>query len=181
MKKTIALLTACALMLTLVLAGCAAKEDAPPAGRLTETYEAVKAAYGDDYMPAYMLTSEEFTEQYGVDLDDVADYIAEQALISFHVDRFVGIVAKPDRAEAVYDALVQFRENAITQSIQYPVNMPRVHASQVVRVGDYVFFILLGAQIPMEIHSGENVEENAKIFCEAENAKAVDAINSILK
>lgn len=41
--------------------------------------------------------------------------------------------------------LTAYQTSQQTEALQYPMNMAKVNASQVVRHGDYVFFVMLGA------------------------------------
>jgi len=69
--------------------------------------------------------------------------------MSAHVDTFIGIKAKEGKADAVEADLNAYRDNVVENSMQYPMNEEKVKASEVVRKGDYVFFVMLG-QIPDE-------------------------------
>ena len=39
-------------------------------------------------------------------------------------------------------ALTSYRDYLINDSLQYPMNVPKVNASSVLREGDYVFFVI---------------------------------------
>jgi len=176
MKKLLAMLLA--LMMVLSLAACGNKNneepDAPeepsssveetpetpeetpeetPAGevdaKLTQLHESLKEAYGENYLPSMPLDETMLTEVIGVDMENVESFIAEMPMMSAHVDTFIGIKAKEGKADAVEADLNAYRDNVVENSMQYPMNEEKVKASEVVRKGDYVFFVMLG-QIPDE-------------------------------
>ena len=58
------------------------------------------------------------------------------------------------------------------------MNISKVQASEVVRHGDYVFFVMLGTASE---ESQEQGEEAALQSAQEENKKAVDAINAFFE
>lgn len=58
--------------------------------------------------------------------------------------------------------------------MQYPGNMAKVNASRVLRHGDYVFFLMLGA-----IDDAAETDEQAATFAEEQTQIAVDAIEAV--
>lgn len=124
-----------------------------PAGevdaKLTELHNNLKDAYGENYLPSMPLDETMLAEVIGVDMANVESFIAEMPMMSAHVDTFIGIKAKEGKADAVEADLNAYRDNVVNNSMQYPMNEEKVKASEVVRKGDYVFFVMLG-QIPDE-------------------------------
>lgn len=117
--------------------------------KLTELHEALKKAYGENYLPASALDETMLGEVMGVDTENVESFIAEMPLMSAHVDTFVAIKAKEGKGEQVEEELNAYRTNLVENGLQYPQNEEKVKNSQVIRKGDYVFFLMLG-QIPDE-------------------------------
>lgn len=68
-------------------------------------------------------------------------------MISVHVETFVGIKAKEGKAGDVAKELEAYRKKQIEEAVQYPMNMTKLEASQVITHGDYVFFVMLGEPI----------------------------------
>ena len=59
--------------------------------------------------------------------------------------------------------------------MQYPMNLPKIQASEVKVYGDYVFFIMLGAA------DEEGLDEEAALkFYQEQNQVAVKAIEGVL-
>lgn len=144
---------------------------------LADIQTAVKNAYGDDYIPGMPYDDTAMEELFGVKKDWYEEYIAEGPMISAHVDTFIAVKAKEGSAEDVKKALNDYRDKLINDTMQYPSNMVKIQASQVVSYGNYVFFVMLG-MIPMEVED-QGEEEMLKAYQE-QNQKAVAAIESVL-
>jgi hypothetical protein len=149
-----------------------------PSGNLKKVHTAVKNAYGEQYIPSMALDETAFQELIGVKKELFIEYIAEMPMMSTHVDTFIGVEAKEGKAKEVEALLLAYREKLVSDTMQYPMNVPKIQASKVVAVDDYVFFVLLG-EIPMEVL---DTGDEAKIKNAAESGvkKAIDAINAAL-
>ncbi|HBW14383.1 MAG TPA: hypothetical protein DEF30_11255 [Proteiniclasticum sp.] len=144
---------------------------------LEEIHTAVKDAYGENYLPNMEIPAEMLEAEFGLTKDLYAEVIAEQPMIGTHADRVVLVKAAEGKADAVEEALNKAKENKIADTMQYPMNLPKIAATKVVRHGDVVAFLLVGA-------INENMdatEEEAKTFAETEVEKAVEAINNLFK
>lgn len=143
-----------------------------------EIRDAVKDAYGETYYPSMVYTKSDIKEQFKVDPDWCQEILAEGPMLSFQVDTFVAAKAKDEEsAGLVEDALKDYHEYLVSESMQYPMNMEKVNASRVVRVGNYVCFLMLG-EIPMEeMDKGEEAAYNAAV---AQNQIGEDAIVELL-
>lgn len=194
MKKIFAVALALTMSL-MMFAGCGSNKDADTnkepgtnqeqpsdskaeSGKIKEIHEAVKAAYGETYLPNMPVDETMLSEKFGVSKDLVKEYVAEIPMISVNIDTFVGIEAAEGKAEEVEAALNKYREAMLADTMQYPMNVPKIQASKVLKVDDYVFFILLG-DIPLEILDTED-EAKIKDAADKEVQKAVDAINKTL-
>ena len=137
--------------------------------------DAVKSAYGQTYLPQMDLTAEDIEARYGIKADDYDEAVAQVAMISTQVDTFVAVKAKDGKADAVVSALNAYRDDLVNNSMQYPMNVPKVNASKVYQNGNYVFFIMLGEFAP------EDADEAAAVaFHEEQNQIAVTAIDGAL-
>lgn len=139
---------------------------------LQEVYDAVKSAYGENYIPSMMLEKQQLTEVYGINMDNVESFIAEGPMMSAHVDTFFAVKAVEGKGEDVEKDLIAYQTAQQTEALQYPMNMAKVNASQVVRHGDYVFFIMLGA-----FDEREGITEDQQLeFAKEQTKIGVDAI-----
>lgn len=164
----------------LVLSGCAGGGGKTPVldeAFLGQAHEAVKQAYGEAYLPSMPLEEAMLTDIYGLPMEDVEAFVAEGPMMSTQVDTFIGLRAKPGKGETVAGAMRQYRDNLVTNSMQYPMNMPKVNASTVHVVGDHVFFLILGAY-------NENMdatEEEALAFAQDQVKLGLDAIEGLVR
>ncbi|MDO5558646.1 MAG: DUF4358 domain-containing protein [Oscillospiraceae bacterium] len=137
----------------------------------------IKEVYGENYLPVTPISDEMLSDQFGLSSDMYTDIAAEMPMIGFHPDRVIIIKAAEGKAEEAQAKLEAARQKLVDDSVQYPANIAKVSASQVVRNGDYVAFFLLGAPDDRT----EATEEEALEFARSENAKAVDKFNELTK
>lgn len=138
---------------------------------------AIRAAYGDNYLPNVDIFPELLETEFGLTSDMYEAIKAEQPMISAHADRVVVVKAKEGRTDDVEAALVAAKDRKINDTLQYPMNLPKINATKVVRNGDFVCFLLVGA-----INNIENAtEEEVKQFAEEEVGKGVQAFNDLFK
>lgn len=182
MKKIVTVLMTAILAMG-VFAGCAKadsdKENPDKVTNVTleEIHTAVKDAYGENYLPNMEIPAEMLEAEFGLTKDLYAEVKAEQPMIGAHADRVVLVKAAEGKADAVEKALTEAREKKVNDTMQYPMNLAKIAASKVVRQGDYVAFLLVGA-----INDApEATEEEAKEFAEKEVNKAVEAFNNLFK
>lgn len=138
---------------------------------------AIKAAYGENYLPNMEIDPESLEMEFGLTSDMYEAVKAELPMISTHADRVVIIKAAEGRVDDVEDALITAKENKVNDTFQYPMNLPKINATKIVRNGDFVCFLMVGA-------INENMdatEEEAKQFAEDEVEKGVNAFNDLFK
>jgi len=191
MKKTIICALA-ALLAVATIAGCSSNTASSSTGStasseassssevivadvsISEVHEAVKAAYGDNYVPAMPFEELQLKEIYGVNTDNVEEFIMEGPMMSAHIDVFAAIKAKEGKGEEVEAELNAYRDILVADTMQYPSNLAKIAASQVIRHGDYVFFVMLGA-FNEDMEASE--DEQAK-FAQEQTQIGIDAINA---
>lgn len=140
---------------------------------LGKVYTAVKEAYGEKYVPSMMFDETMMEGTFGITKDQYDSYVAEGPMISAHVEMFVGIKTKEGKAADVAKALEDYRNSQLDGAVQYPMNMPKIEASEVITHGDYVFFIMLGSP---DMEAEEQGEEAALESARKNNQIAVDTI-----
>ena len=161
MKKRIAALAILVLALfTLMMTGCGSKdgesngETASQGGStesayrddvaLTDIRDAVAQAYGANYLPSMTLDAEALANMYGVTEDMYEEALGEVPMISVQVDTLILVKAKSDRVEDVKAAFENYRTYQLEEGMNYPMNVPKIEASEVAVYGDYVCYIMLG-------------------------------------
>ena len=79
-----------------------------------------------------------------VKAEDVVDFYAEGPMFSMSADTLIVVIAKDDKVEDVKKALKDYKHYLKHDAFNYPMNLPKVAASQVVVKGNLVAFVLLG-------------------------------------
>lgn len=140
---------------------------------VSDLQNAVKKAYGDNYIPSMNYSETELEEIFGVKKDWYDSMSAQGPMISIHVDKFIAIEAKKGNVEDVKKALESYKQALIEETLQYPMNLSKIQASRIEVIDNYVFYIMLG-QISEEIQEQE--EEVILKEAQKQNEIAVKAI-----
>ena len=143
----------------------------------TEEMEAIRKAVtdelGDDYWPNTQIFPDFLEMSFGLTQDMYEDYMGEMPMISVNVETIVVVKAKPDQVDAVESALNAYRDGEINQQMQYPMNVGKVQASQVEKIGNYVCFVQLGADTDAAMEQGDEavIEQ-----CREVNGRVIEII-----
>ena len=103
------------------------------------------------------------------------DAVADIPAMSAHVDTFVAVEAKDGKVNEVFDALTEYRDMLINDTMMYPMNELKTQSSEVYKYDDYVFFIMLGGY-------NDSLEEDSELlaYYEDQNDIAKKIIEDIL-
>ena len=146
--------------------------DIPTATVLEETKNVTGEYDGADAdIPAEFLA-----DTYGVKPEWVKEYSAQMPMISFRIDTHMVIKANEGFAGDVEKALNDYQTYQVENSMQYPMNVPKLKAARVYRLGDYVFYILTG-YVPDEYMDDE---EGAYNYAAKNNQMVVDKVTELL-
>lgn len=145
---------------------------------LQNAKKAVTDALGDDYWPDSEIPEEMLNETYGVSADLYDVYLGECPMISVNVDTLLIIHAKDGKVEDVENALNAYRDSLVNDTMQYPMNLGKIQASRVERIGDYVCFVQLGADTSSVEEQGD---EAVITYCQEQNELALEAIRQTLE
>ena len=137
--------------------------------------DAIKGAYDPDSIPFIDALPEELIDDtYGLEPDTYIEVTAHVPMISTFVDTVVVVKAAEGKAGDVEAALKAHHDRLVNESIQYPMNIEKVNAGQVVANGDYVAFIMLGA-----IDEREDASDSERTeFAQEQTKIGVDAFNA---
>ncbi len=156
----------------------AALDPKDAAKALQSAKKAVAKELGDNYWPDSEIPEEMLNETYGVSAGLYDAYLGEAPMISVNVDTLLIIHAKDGKVEEVEKALNTYRDNLVNDTMQYPMNLGKIQASRIERVGDYVCFVQLGA----DTSSVEDQGDEAVItYCQEQNELALEAIRQTLE
>lgn len=143
----------------------------------TEEMESIRAAVteelGEDYWPDTQIFPDYLEMSFGLTQDMYEDYMGEMPMISVNVDTLLVVRAKPDQVDAVESALNAYRDGEVNQQMQYPMNVGKVQASQVERIGNYVCYVQLGADTDAAMEQGDEavIEQ-----CREVNGRVIEII-----
>jgi hypothetical protein len=98
--------------------------------------EAVKAEYGEDYIPSAEINLQQLEEVYKINKDWIKKSYAEGPMMSLNTDMFVAIMATDGNVDKVEQALLTTKNTLINESFQYPMNMAKVKSTQVYKVNN---------------------------------------------
>ena len=170
------------------LTGCSSSSAGKePAGQETEAavnvslddvLNKIKEAYGEGYIPNTPMDDQMLNDVIGLSPELCESYVAEMPMISTFVETFIGVKAKEGKCDDVEKALTEYRERLVGDTMQYPMNVSKIQASQVVRHGDYVFFVMLGGPDDAAMEQGD---EAALKSAEENNKIAIDVIDGFFK
>lgn len=179
--KSIMSVVLVAVVTSMVFVSCSNATTEPTkakTGQLKTAVDAVKSELGEAYIPSAPIDEVMLTDLYGVPKDLVKEYIGEMPMISTHVDALLGIEAVEGKGEEVEAKLKEYKTKLDADTMQYPMNVPKIKASSVVRIDDYVFFVLLSG---IDDTVMDKTEEEQLAHYQAENKKAVEIIKSNIK
>lgn len=156
------------ILLILQTAACGqTAKDVP----LETVYTGIKEAYGGDYRPDGEIPQELLENTYGLKNDMYTEIKAEMSMISIHPDVLIVVKAAEGQADNVEAALNTARDNAIQNTLQYPMNIPKTNATKVLREGNIIAYLTLGANGDFE----DAQSDEARTFAENEAQKGADA------
>ena len=137
--------------------------------------KAVTDALGENYWPNTAIPAEMLEGTFGITADMYDDYMAEMPMISTNVDMLIVIKPKEGQIQAVEDALNAYRDMMVEDTMQYPMNVGKIQASRIERIGDYVCLVQLGADVMDVLEQGdEAVIKN----CLEQNELAIEVMHS---
>ena len=145
---------------------------------LDDVLNKIKEAYGEGYIPNTPMDDQMLNDVIDLSPELCESYVAEMPMISTFVETFIGVKAKEGKGDDVEKALTEYRERLVGDTMQYPMNVSKIQASQVVRHGDYVFFVMLGGPDDAAMEQGD---EAALKSAEENNKIAIDVIDGFFK
>lgn len=136
--------------------------------------QAVVDAMGENYWPDTQIPAE-YLEGYGLTADMYVDFWGEMPMISTNVDTIMIVKAAEGQTEAVEGVLNAYRDVQVNDTLQYPMNVGKVQASQIQVIGDYVCFVQLGADT-MDLEDEESI-----LHCQEQNQMALEAVENAVQ
>lgn len=141
---------------------------------LTSVLNDIKEAYGDNYVPNSELDAQMLEDIVGLTPDLYDSAVAEMPMINTFVETFIGVKASEGNGDQAEQILNEYRDRLVSDTMQYPMNIAKIQASEVVRHGDYIFFVMLGAPDDAAMEQGDEAALQSAI---ENNQIAVSAID----
>ena len=135
--------------------------------------QAVVDTFGENYWPTTAILPEVLEGNYGITPDMYVDYMGEVPMMMTNVDTLIVIKPAEGQEQAVEDALNAYRDMLVSDTMQYPMNLGKIQASRIERVGDYVCFVQLGADVIDVLEQGD---EAVIAHCLEQNELAIEVI-----
>ena len=142
--------------------------------------------YGNMYYPNVKVHADEaylstyLADTLKMDAAWVNDIIIEVPMISANVDTLILVNPTEGNAENVLNALNEYKNYLVEESLQYPMNEARVKSAVVQQVGDYVCFSILGGAIDDPSLYGFTTDEEVADYYAQMNMNAIYAIQGYL-
>lgn len=137
--------------------------------------EAVASELGEEYWADMELAPEYLDDWYGVSGEMYEEYYGQTPMISANVDSLIIVKATDEHLEDVQNALNNYKETMVQDSLQYPANVPKIQASRIETYGNYVCYVQLGAGM-----NDEHEEEGMLKACQEANERALEVIEKEL-
>lgn len=142
-------------------------------GEAAKILDAIKEAYGENYLPSMPVEKEYLVSMIGLEEGSFTDFAGELPMISAHADMAIIVKAADGKAADVKEKLEAYKKYRMEESMEYPMNMPKINASKVLENGDYLGYIILGA------FGDEEADESTQAdFAEEQIKIGVDAFNN---
>ena len=143
---------------------------------MTAIRQAVVDAIGENYFPQMQIPAE-YMEGFGLTADMYEEFFGEMPMISTNVDTLIVVKAAESQLEAVEGVMNAYRENLVNDTMQYPMNVGKIQASEVKTIGNYVCFVQLGGDVMTALESGD---EAVIKHCQEQNALAIAALEGVI-
>lgn len=143
---------------------------------------AIMKAYAGTYFPNVQVQDDPSYMQELLKLDAswYDEAIVEIPMIGANADKLILIHATAGNLENVKNALDAHKQSLIDDSMQYPMNKPRVQSAWVVTVGDYAIFSILGGALDDPEMYGITTDEDLIAYYESNNSNAEWAVRGYL-
>ena len=143
---------------------------------MTAIRQAVVDAIGENYFPQMQIPAE-YMEGFGLSADMYEEFFGEMPMISTNVDTLIVVKAAEGQLEAVEGVMNAYRDNLVNDTMQYPMNVGKIQASEVKTIGNYVCFVQLGGDVMTALEQGD---EAVIKHCQEQNATAIAALEGVI-
>ena len=165
------------MTVSLILLSACTKKAVYDSADLDKAVAAIEGAYEESSRPTNPFDAAMLKDIVKINAEDVVDFYAVGPLFSMSVDTLIVVIAKDDKIETVKKALEDYKDYLENDAFNYPMNLAKVAASQVVVKGNMVAFILLGKYDERQ----DATDEERAVFAKEQVQLGVDAFLNALK
>lgn len=175
MKKLSIILLTSLVMLNLVACSNSKKDDDTISTTPQKIEEKIIEAIGkDNYLCDTEIDEDWLKNYFGLDLSKVESYVAKQnSISSVNLDTVVILKVKDGYADEAVKTLNKVFSQTVEYIRQYPFGTAKVLNGRIYQQGDYVIYIIAGAN-----YDGEDLQEESKLAIE-QYAKIDEALKEI--
>lgn len=175
MKKLSIILLTLLVMLNLVACSNSKKDNDTISTTPQKIEEKIIEAIGkDNYLCDTEIDEDWLKNYFGLDLSKVESYVAKQnSISSVNLDTVVILKVKDGYADEAVKTLNKVFSQTVEYIRQYPFGTAKVLNGRIYQQGDYVIYIIAGAN-----YDGEDLQEESKLAIE-QYAKIDEALKEI--
>lgn len=148
---------------------------------LAEIVNTLKYNLGENYLPNFVISEEDFNMMTGLTSDMYEEFYAEMPMIGTQADKL--FVVRATDVAAVEAAFNAYKTAQIEDAMQYPMNKVKVENAVVAVHEDFVFYYILGGYSEMIQDDTKTPEELEALQAQAELdwiTKANEEVNGLL-
>lgn len=140
---------------------------------------AVKEVMGEQYWPDIAVEWDLLEQRTGLSSELYEGILAEASEDTLSGDVFLMVRAKEEQVDAVAKVLEDYREILLKEAEGSPADAGKAQASRIEKIGNYVCFIQLGADVEDWAKQGR---ESVMDHCLEQNELAIEVIrNTVVK
>ena len=138
---------------------------------LAEIVNTLKYNLGENYLPNFVISEEDFNMMTGLTSDMYEEFYAEMPMIGTQADKL--FVVRATDVAAVEAAFNAYKTAQIEDAMQYPMNKVKVEKAVVAVYEDFVFYYILGGYSEMIQDDTKTPEELEALQTQAEEDWAI--------
>ena len=144
---------------------------------LAEIVNTLKYNLGENYLPNFVISEEDFNMMTGLTSDMYEEFYAEMPMIGAQADKL--FVVRATDVAAVEAAFNAYKTAQIEDAMQYPMNKVKVENAVVAVYEDFVFYYILGGYTNETLEDAEaqaEAEEKWATKCNEEVSALLDGL-----
>lgn len=134
--------TVLVVLVILLLSSCSSEKSND--NYIEDMHGMILDTYGEEYLPSISMSRYEIEEQFGINTDQVVDYLAEKPIMSTHIDVFICLEMQDGETEVAVDSFENYLETLKKDGSLSRLNQKKLESAQILVDGQYVSLMILG-------------------------------------